>query len=516
MSTTDGEPGIPREMQEAFSLAQAIANNFLGSTWVPLTASDFSNFTHYDVNTIAKDAETAYFNEPLIQRVIEVTTIYVWGQGVTISSSDERIKSVIDDFTGDRQNHAEIGEQQGWEALNRALMIRGNLFFHFFPDPIYGHVRIRSVSLSQITKIKGDPNDWKTPLYYLREYRDENNTLTKKYHPDINNPLVWGSTRNRPTHIDGVEIDWSSQIYHVATNCLPEMQFGVSEVYTALRWSKLYETVLKLCFQILEARSRISQLLGDPTGAKKDLPHLAKQLTLPGQGHAATLATVGGAELKPFDVSYGMPHPDYGRRYLLQVCAATGISEPFLAGDSATSNLATATALERPLELQFLDRQELWSSIIKEIYRVVIRWACVAEQGLLHDAVDVKTQRYPPFEPVYTLKASEGEEPVSMDVTVTFPPILKDAADTARIMAIVSAATSGILPVEYSIEQILDALMVPDASEKASELYDILINDVLDANGFAPVDFGNVPTSFEHKLSVIEKMIGKHLKEASV
>lgn len=464
-------------LRESVGVMQGLLQSELFLGWYPTTAiSGLARMTRFGIYLLAERAREHYYSDPLIRRAVEVTANYVWGQGVSISSTDTRIQEVIDDFSGDPRNNAEIGEQQGWAALDRTLSLDGNLFFMFFADNQSGHVRIRSIPLSQIMDIVGDPEDWKTPLYYRRSSVGVDGRLSDAYHPDINNPLVW-SSGSRPDTYNGIRIIWDAPLYHVAANCLPDMPFGVSEVSVALEWSTAYKNALKLLYKLLQSRTRISQLLVDKKATKTDLPYLRQQVMNPQPVTGATMVAQGDVEFRSLDVAGGMPSPDYARRYLLQVCAATGISEPFLAGDSATSNLATATALERPLELQFLARQELWRSIITEIYRVVLRWAAIAPQGLLAADVIERRQRYWPYEPVYTLPPEEsGEEEVTLCVDVRFPAILRDQIDSAAISVISSAAVQGVIPAEFAIEQILRALKTPEPVDKATELYQQLLD----------------------------------------
>jgi len=131
------------------------------------------------------------------------------------------------------------------------------------------------------------------------------------------------------------------------------------------------------------------------------------------------------------------------------VCAATGIFEHYF-GDPSTGNLATATAMERPMEMMFRDRQQLWSSVFLEIANFVIKQAVKAPGGKLHSYG--KITKEDDQEKIVMANDLENEDPdladkpISLKIEATFPPLLeKDIKE--RVMAIVSAATlDGKLP----------------------------------------------------------------------
>jgi hypothetical protein len=125
------------------------------------------------------------------------------------------------------------------------------------------------------------------------------------------------------------------------------------------------------------------------------------------------------------------------------VAAGMGLPETFY-GDVSTGNLATASSLDRPTELKFIDRQALWA----EAYQVILGWVIQRRRGAV---TDIATKAPP-------------------RITVTFPPILEHDVQK-KIGAIIAAATldgkqrAGTVPLEDVARMVLTALGVDDVEE---------------------------------------------------
>ncbi len=125
------------------------------------------------------------------------------------------------------------------------------------------------------------------------------------------------------------------------------------------------------------------------------------------------------------------------------VCAAMGLPETFF-GDVSTGNLATAKSLDRPTELKFRDRQELWKSILITILEYAIARNQRAANGRLR-------------------LAGAEQKP---QIRVTFPPILEHDI-REQIGAIVEGSTLGgktpsVMTWQTTARLVLEALGVQD------------------------------------------------------
>jgi hypothetical protein len=134
-----------------------------------------------------------------------------------------------------------------------------------------------------------------------------------------------------------------------------------------------------------------------------------------------------GTELSAVKTAGATTSADEGRRLLLMVCAAFGFPETFF-GDTSVGNLATAKSLDRPTELKFRDRQELW----KWIMRTTIEYAMARRRG--------------------SAAALTLDTGASGSINISMPQILEHDVST-QVAAIVAGATLGGNPSADTIDR---------------------------------------------------------------
>ena len=116
---------------------------------------------------------------------------------------------------------------------------------------------------------------------------------------------------------------------------------------------------------------------------------------------------------------------------MLIVGSATGTPEHLLAADPSTSNLSTSKTLERPSELQYLNRQRLWADILHFICQYLLDQSVRAHKGILDGNIE---------------KNEYGEEQVilsgdvSRKVTVELPKVVEHDI-LEQIQALIDAST---------------------------------------------------------------------------
>ncbi|MEO7022257.1 MAG: hypothetical protein ABI234_19065, partial [Ktedonobacteraceae bacterium] len=81
----------------------------------------------------------AYNANPLAFAIIEITTSFVLGKGVTVAASLPEVQRVLMDFWHDPDNHMETRVY----ALCTELALYGEQFIRFFVNPYSGRVKIR-------------------------------------------------------------------------------------------------------------------------------------------------------------------------------------------------------------------------------------------------------------------------------------------------------------------------------------------------------------------------------------
>jgi phage portal protein, SPP1 gp6-like len=405
-------------------------------------------FTKASIDKIAAMARVYWLKNPLIKRAVATQANYVFGQGVDVVAADEDVQTVVDAFMEDSKNRAELTGEQAMLTKETELQVTSNLFFTFFTDPLNGATRVRTIPLSEITRIIYNPDDSKEPWYYYRQWQQPKEVGSQKYemhqamYPDINYMPKGGL----PKHFNGIEVMALNPVYHVKTNCLSDMEYGVSEIYAAIDWAKAYKDFLEDWYTIVKSLSKFAWKATSKSGATGVAQ--AKQVLegainggsnpmnsdLPGQAAQVWMSS-DNFDLAPMPKSGATVAVDDGRRALLMVCAATGIYEHYF-GDPSTGNLATAKAMEQPMLLMFQERQELWTDVFNTILGYVINQSALKPGGKLRGVMS--------FNDYGESYVDMGDTDRSVDVK--FPPILQEDVNE-RIDAIVKSVTlSGQTP----------------------------------------------------------------------
>lgn len=405
-------------------------------------------FTKASIDKIAAMARVYWLKNPLIKRAVATQANYVFGQGMDVVAADEDVQTVVDAFMEDSKNRAELTGEQAMLTKETELQVTSNLFFTFFTDPLNGATRVRTIPLSEIVRIIYNPDDSKEPWYYYRQWQQPKEPGSQKYemhqamYPDVNYMPKGGL----PKHFNGVEVMALNPVYHVKTNCLSDMEYGVSEIYAAIDWAKAYKDFLEDWYTIVKSLSKFAWKATSKSGATGMAQ--AKQVLegainggsnpmnsdLPGQAAQVWMSS-DNFDLAPMPKSGATVAVDDGRRALLMVCAATGIYEHYF-GDPSTGNLATAKAMEQPMLLMFQERQELWTDVFNTILGYVINQSALKPGGKLRGVMS--------FNDYGESYVDMGDTDRSVDVK--FPPILQEDVNE-RIDAIVKSVTlSGQTP----------------------------------------------------------------------
>jgi hypothetical protein len=438
--------------------------------WQSVGGFGDTEFSRDALRNICKQARLYWLKNPLIQRGVNVQTYYVFGQGVSIRAEDEAVNEVVQAFLDDSANRVELTSQQAMMGKETELTLMGNLFFALFIDPATGRVRVRTLPIDEVESIIADPDDAKSPRWYKRVH----GLAAVTYYRDWR----WAGG-GKPD--DGKVGD--AVIYHVKVGGLPDMQFGVPEVYAALDWAKAYKSFLEDWATIVRSYSRFAWKISAETATQVANAKAKLQTTLgattsetnPPPVTGAAFIGKGNANIEPIRTAGATTSADDGRRLLLMVAATMGLPETFF-GDASTGTLATARSLDRPTELKFAARRALWADVFNDLCRVAIIAAVKA--GALAGTVTEEPDGTPALELEDVTDPDTGETaPRDPTVTVTYPPILEHDV-VASVGAIVQAATlgsggkvAGVIDPRTVSQLLLTALGVDDVDAAIEAAY---------------------------------------------
>lgn len=446
--------------------------------WTRLSWEADQEFTRNGLRRIAELSRLMYLKNPLIRRGTRVQADYVFALGVTIRCSDPEVNEFLQEFIDDERNQVGLFGHEALLSKERSLQLHGNLFLTLFSNKLTGRVVVRTIPDAQIDEIISDPQDQQTPWYYKRSWNEKQfdtgsglstSVARQAYYPD------WRYLpASKPRTIGGNPVMWDAPIYHVAVGGIDDMQFGVSEAYPGLDWAKAYKAFLEDWATITRAYSRFAFNLTTKGGARGVAAAKSTLGTTFGNGGVgietnpppvtgATFIGGEGVKLDPVRTSGATTKMEDGRRLLLMVATSQGLPETFY-GDVSVGTLATAESLDRPTELSFTSRQQLWKTILKTVCRYALSVMVRAPRSGLQGTVTIKDDGTPKI----LVKDIDGQM-VPPDIIVEFPPLLEHSV-ADMIDAITKAAPK--LPDQRLIASLLlSTLGVSDIDEVLERMF---------------------------------------------
>lgn len=440
--------------------------------WRALTIQNEQEFTREGIRAITEIARLMRIKNPLIKRGVKIQRLYVWAQGVSIAAADEEINAVIQAFLDDERNQADFSSHQARGERETDLQTDGNLFFRFFINQRNGRVRLRCIDPNEIDDIVTNPEDKREPWFYRRTYTrvalDGTVDSVTEYYPD------WRFLPRSKTGFTSVlaasgglggRIIWETPVMHVPVNRLGK--WGVCEYYDANDWALAYKSFLEQLASVWSALARWAAKLTVKGGKRGVAAAKTKLGTTLGAGSQETnpppvagsmFISSEGTDLQPFRTAGATMSADDGRRLQLMAAMAFGFPETFW-GDTKAGSLATAKSLDRPTELQIVDRQTLWRDIHQSVFQLVLLWAVKAPEGALRGLGRVV--REPDGDQV--IERIVWNDDIDGTVRISFPPVIEhDIKET--ISALVEAQTlagrgEGVgIPLETAVSEMLVAL----------------------------------------------------------
>ena len=424
-------------------------------------------FDRHQLAQIIRFSRLMFLKNPLINRGVNVQALYVFGQGVQVRSEDPATQKLIDGFWQTELNQVELTGHQALYLKECDLQVTGNLFFVFFPSD--QNTIIRTIPVEEIIDIITNPEDRRDVWFFQRSFlvrvMDDTGKMQENRQIWLYPSLSYAeNATSKPPAIGASPIKWETPIYHVKVGGLSDMMFGVPETYQALDWARSYTVFLENTATLMRKLSKFAFNLEVKGGTKAVAAAKAKLGTTvsgpnplehnPPSLAGSTFTSSEGAKLEVLKTAGAGVNPADGRYLRLMVAAAMGLPDTFF-GDSDVGNHATAKTLDRPTELKFVDRQELWKHILSTI---------------VGEAVESANQAVPGTIEIVNPEAEDG-----MDIDVMFPPILEHDV-LASIQALTTAATLGghasvdTIPSEALSRQMMNVLGFADIDELLQQL----------------------------------------------
>jgi hypothetical protein len=315
----------------------------------------------------------AYNANPLAFAIIELTTSFVLGEGITVSANNKRVQQVIDAFWYHPENHME----ERVYSLCTELALYGELFIHFFVNQYDGSVVIRQIDPSLIDQIETDPQDIEKPLRYHRRPIGQTMSATSGDPPNFD--------PTRPMDTQGQWFAAGKEVLHVAINKVSNAKRGKSDLATLLPWLRRYKDWLTDRVRINKFKAAFLWDVSLTGADKKTIDRKKMEYAYPPEPGSVIIHneaekwTAVEPNINANDAS------EDGRQIKLMVAVGATLPEHYLA-DGNNGNRATATEMSLPTLLKFKRRQRIIKYMLQRILDRVIEEATKA--GKLGPRVD--------------------------------------------------------------------------------------------------------------------------------
>lgn len=458
------------ELERMSESLRTLEDQMVDGEWRRIGASLEQEFTRGGLDDMMSLSRAMYLSHPLIQRAVNVTTYYTWGQGVNIEADDKLMENVISPALEEESNKMELFGHQARLLTDVDQLVDGNTFTACFAGV---PPKFRTIPANEIRNIYCNPEDRGEVWFYYREWNttilaEESGRsdveVRKAYYPDLSY-----DPQRKPETIGGIKVHWDAPVIHQRTGGLKQMRFGLPATYAAMDWARAYKKFLEDWHTIVSSLARFAWRAStkskkggkvDRIKSKLDAGIGDDELGEEGGwasrrgGLPAGNVWVGneGDDLTPIPKTGAHTSADDAKPSRLMVGAAMDLPDTILSGDPDQGNLATAKTLDRPTELAMGSRQKMWSDHDKRLWQWVIRMTEKEQPRLL-----------------------AGIKDEDRNVDVKFPSILEhDMGDLVK--AIVAAATlegkadAGTIPREQVSRMLMQAVGVEDVEKAIGEL----------------------------------------------
>jgi hypothetical protein len=351
----------------------------------------------------------AYNANPLANYIIEITTNFVLGNGVSVTSKNRKVQKVIDAFWEDPDNHMASRVFQ----LCTELSLYGEQFIRFFVNPYDGTVKIRQIDPSMIDQIETDPEDIEKVIRIHRRPQGPgqnvwssnfgnvsataiNSTGPETAAPAANSysaafPVSSPSTTPDPTMGEWLAVP--DQAIHCAINKVSNAKRGKSDLATLIPWLRRYRDWLTDRVRINKYKSAFLWTIKLTGADRKTIDRKRMEYSYPPDPGSIIVHN----ESEEWNAVQPQINADDveadGRAIKMMVAMGAGLPEHYLS-EGGNVNYATAAEMGLPTLRKFMRRQDEFVLMLRLILDRVVAEA--VNVGRLSPTSDLTYQIHVP------------------------------------------------------------------------------------------------------------------------
>lgn len=322
---------------------------------------------------ILRDAFQAWRENPLARRIVGLTSQYVVGGGLAVSSEDPGTDKFLQEWWNHRLNRMTTRAFEWCDELTRA----GELFIVLSTDA-GGMSYVRAIPASEIDEIETAPNDIEQEI-----------SFTQKVNENLSDGVKWPAYHEDSDRETGGVNDgkWRDVVLHYAINRPVGAKFGESDLAPLLKWLMRYGAFLEDRVRLNKFRQTFVFWVKKPF--RDAAERLARQNEL-----NANPPNPGTVLVTNDDEEWSVIHPKLdsfeaeadGLMVKKMIAAGAGVPLHFIA-EPESSTRTTAEQAGGPTFRHFEQRQIFFLWMIRDLARIAARRASLSGwRGVKQDA----------------------------------------------------------------------------------------------------------------------------------
>jgi hypothetical protein len=399
------EAQVARAVESVAARAAAdLADEDVG--WRKLSEGNDSH-TPSELREIRGRCRKLYSIDPTVAQAVALLQSGALRSGeLAPTCADARVEKVVEAFWADEDNGLALTSRDGLQLLHLSLMLEGERFLTLFTAPNDPAVVLADVAADEISQVIMHPENRRRPVAYKRDFRERAFDARKGVYESATGQqqteylLDW---RLAP-EVAGDKWDEDAALQELLTSLAPKTRpdcyvyharlaglgdRGVPAVWRAYEWAKAHGQSLSAMMTLTAAQAMFAWEAKVKSNDAATLAQFAASLegTSRAQGPGAAFVGNEGVNLSPISVGTGgqQIQEATARQMHLQEIRAFGFGEHWYA-DSATGNLATATAMELPAVWRIEDHQALIRQTLERVCGFAV--AVAQARGALPSDVD--------------------------------------------------------------------------------------------------------------------------------
>lgn len=337
----------------------------------------------YDRDEAFSEALTAWRTNPLARRIVALTTQYVVGAGLTVSSPHPGTHAFLQAWWHHRLNRMPVRVSEWCDELSRT----GNVIVLVSTDAS-GLSYVRALPASQVAEIETRPNDVEQPTRIVE----------KPQWGEAGPPALAPEQRVWPAYDAGVDgpaeaLDdaggpvWPTVALHYAINRPVGATWGESDLAPLLRWLSRYTAWLEDRARLNRFRQTFMYVVRGVFANKAERLARQHELNANPPNPGSILVTDANSE------TWGVLHPQLdsfeasedGLALKKMLAAGSGNPMHFLA-EPESSTRTTAEAAGGPTFRHYEQRQTFFTWMMADLARVVVARRARVDPAVLADA----------------------------------------------------------------------------------------------------------------------------------